>query len=50
VVKGLQESLCTVDIGGAVAYIGQVVTFINLIVLHCQDQKLQAAIFAAWEA
>jgi hypothetical protein len=26
------------------------VTFINLIVLHCQDQKLQAAIFAAWEA
>ncbi|CAL1134549.1 unnamed protein product [Cladocopium goreaui] len=37
VVKGLQESLCTVDIGGAVAYIGQVVTFINLIVLHCQD-------------
>ena len=37
VVKGLQESLCTVDIGGAVAYIGQVVTFINLIVVHCQD-------------
>ena len=37
VVKGLQESLCTVDIGGAVAYIGQVVTFINLIVLHCKD-------------
>ena len=38
VVKGIPESLCTVDIGGAVAYIGQVVTFINLIVLHCQDR------------
>ena len=37
VVKGIPESLCTVDIGGAVAYIGQVVTFINLIVVHCQD-------------
>ena len=37
VLKGIPESLCTVDIGGAVAYIGQVVTFINLIVVHCQD-------------
>ncbi|CAJ1378023.1 unnamed protein product [Effrenium voratum] len=35
--KGIPEALCTVDIGGAVAYIGQVVTFINLIVVHCQD-------------
>ena len=38
VLKGIPEALCTVDIGGAVAYIGQVVTFINLIVVHCQDQ------------
>ena len=38
VLKGIPEALCTVDIGGAVAYIGQVVTFINLIVLHCQDR------------
>ena len=37
VFKGIPESLCTVDIGGAVAYIGQVVVFINLIVVHCQD-------------
>ena len=36
--KGIPEALCTVDIGGAVAYIGQVVTFINLIVVHCQDR------------
>ncbi|CAJ1418634.1 unnamed protein product [Effrenium voratum] len=35
--KGIPEALCTLDIGGAVAYIGQVVTFINLIVVHCQD-------------
>ncbi|CAE7417095.1 yvaG [Symbiodinium sp. CCMP2592] len=34
---GIPEALCTVDIGGAVAYISQVVTFINLIVVHCQD-------------
>ena len=38
VLKGIPEALCTVDIGGAVAYIGQVVTFINLIVLHCKDR------------
>ena len=25
------------DIGGAIAYMSQVVTFINLIVVHCQD-------------
>ena len=37
--KGIPEALCTVDIGGAVAYIGQVVTFINLIVVHCQDRR-----------
>ena len=37
VFKGIPQALCTVDIGGAVAYIGEVVTFINLIVLHCQD-------------
>eukprot|EP00438_Fugacium_kawagutii_P027441 Skav208092 [mRNA] locus=scaffold1681:97420:99062:- [translate_table: standard] len=36
VFKGIPQSLCTVDIGGAVAYIGQVVTFINLIIVHCQ--------------
>ena len=38
VFKGIPQALCTVDIGGAVAYIGEVVTFINLIVLHCQDR------------
>ena len=32
------QALCTVDIGGAVAYMSQVVTFVNLIVVHCQDQ------------
>ena len=37
VFKGIPESLCTVDIGGAVAYIGEVVTFITLIVVHCKD-------------
>ena len=37
VFKGIPQALCTVDIGGAVAYISQVVTFINLIVVHCQD-------------
>ncbi|CAE7614049.1 unnamed protein product [Symbiodinium natans] len=36
-VTGIPEALCTVDIGGAVAYIGQVVTFLNLIVVHCSD-------------
>eukprot|EP00438_Fugacium_kawagutii_P002891 Skav214399 [mRNA] locus=scaffold2495:56279:63358:+ [translate_table: standard] len=40
VFKGIPQSLCTVDIGGAVAYIGQVVTFINLIIVHCQDDFL----------
>mmetsp|Transcript_23053 Transcript_23053/g.47436 ORF Transcript_23053/g.47436 Transcript_23053/m.47436 type:complete len:491 (+) Transcript_23053:62-1534(+) len=34
---GIPEALCTVDIGGAVTYISQVVTFINLIVVHCND-------------
>lgn len=37
VFKGIPQALCTIDIGGAVAYISQVVTFINLIVVHCQD-------------
>lgn len=37
VLKGIPEALCTVDIGGAVAYMSQVVTFVNLIVVHCQD-------------
>ncbi|CAK9110757.1 Uncharacterized protein SCF082_LOCUS51433 [Durusdinium trenchii] len=37
VLKGIPDALCTVDIAGAVAYISQVVTFINLIVVHCQD-------------
>ena len=36
-VSGLYSALCTVDIGGAIAYMSQVVTFINLIVVHCQD-------------
>lgn len=34
---GIPEALCAVDIGGAVTYISQVVTFINLIVVHCND-------------
>jgi len=34
---GIPTALCTVDVGGAVAYMSQVVTFINLIVIHCQD-------------
>eukprot|EP00913_Durusdinium_trenchii_P007444 g6998.t1 len=40
VLKGIPDALCTVDIAGAVAYISQVVTFINLIVVHCQDRVL----------
>jgi len=36
-VTGVFSALCTVDIGGAIAYMSQVVTFINLIVVHCQD-------------
>ncbi|OLQ02780.1 Adenylate cyclase 1 [Symbiodinium microadriaticum] len=36
-VTGIFSALCTVDIGGAIAYMSQVVTFINLIVVHCQD-------------
>jgi len=35
--KGLVRSLCTVDIGGAVAYFSQVVTFIQLAILNCRD-------------
>ena len=35
VFKGIPESLCTVDIGGAVAYIGQVVTLCYLHQPHC---------------
>jgi len=35
--KGLVRSLCTVDIGGAIAYFSQVVTFIQLAVLNCRD-------------
>ena len=35
--KGITDALCTIDIAGAVAYVSQVVTFINLIVVHCQD-------------
>ena len=36
-VTGIFSAACTVDIGGAIAYMSQVVTFINLIVVHCQD-------------
>ena len=36
-VTGIFSALCTVDIGGAIAYMSQVVTFINLIVVYCQD-------------
>ena len=36
-VTGIFSALCTVDIGGAIAYMSQVVTLINLIVVHCQD-------------
>jgi len=35
--KGLVRSLCTVDIGGAIAYFSQVVTFIQLAILNCRD-------------
>mmetsp|Transcript_23064 Transcript_23064/g.43358 ORF Transcript_23064/g.43358 Transcript_23064/m.43358 type:complete len:325 (+) Transcript_23064:3-977(+) len=34
---GIPEALCTVDIGGAVTYMSQAVTFINLLVVHCSD-------------
>ena len=37
VLKGIPAALCVVDIAGAVAYIGEVVTFINLVVVQCQD-------------
>ena len=36
-VTGVFDALCTVDIGGAIAYMSQVIVFINLIVVHCQD-------------
>ena len=36
-VTGVFDALCTVDIGGAIAYMSQVVVFINLMVVHCQD-------------
>mmetsp|Transcript_59850 Transcript_59850/g.144581 ORF Transcript_59850/g.144581 Transcript_59850/m.144581 type:complete len:480 (+) Transcript_59850:86-1525(+) len=35
--RGLVRSLCTVDIGGAVAYFAQAVTFIQLSILNCKD-------------
>ncbi|CAJ1364459.1 unnamed protein product [Effrenium voratum] len=35
--KGIPEALCTIDVGGAVAYFLQAVTWINLIVVHCED-------------
>merc|ERR1712061_57067 len=35
--KGLVRSLCTVDIGGAIAYFSQAVTFIQLAILNCKD-------------
>merc|ERR1712107_434455 len=34
---GLVRSLCTVDIGGAIAYFAQAVTFIQLAILNCKD-------------
>ncbi|CAE8660099.1 unnamed protein product [Polarella glacialis] len=34
---GLPSALCTVDIGGAIAYFGQVITFIQLAIVHCMD-------------
>jgi len=33
----LARSLCTVDIGGAIAYFAQVVTFTQLAILNCKD-------------
>merc|ERR1719277_2379924 len=33
----LARSLCTVDIGGAIAYFSQVVTFTQLAILNCKD-------------
>jgi len=35
--NGLKRALCTVDIGGAIAYFGQVVTFTQLAILNCKD-------------
>merc|ERR1712039_1165973 len=34
---GLVRSLCTIDIGGAIAYFAQAVTFIQIAVLNCKD-------------
>jgi len=34
---GLVQSLCTVDIGGAIAYFGEAITFIQLAILNCGD-------------
>jgi len=33
----LTRSLCTIDIGGAIAYFSQAVTFIQLAILNCKD-------------
>lgn len=33
----LTRSLCTIDIGGAIAYFSQVVTFTQLAILNCKD-------------
>jgi len=33
----LTRSLCAVDVGGAIAYLSQVITFISLAILHCKD-------------
>ncbi|CAE8629931.1 unnamed protein product [Polarella glacialis] len=35
---GLPSALCTVDVGGAIAYFSQVVTFIQLAIVHCMDK------------
>ena len=41
---GLVRSLCTVDIGGAIAYFSQAITFIQLAILNCRDYLDVAAL------
>ena len=35
-----RQALCTIDVGGAVAYFLQAVTWINLIVVHCEESMV----------
>lgn len=44
---GLVQSICTIDIGGAITYLSQAVTFIQLSIVNCADHLNVAALCGA---